>query len=358
MDKNAAIDIVLPWVDGNDPSWREEMMKFAPEANDMYTESRFKNWDNLHYLLRGIESCMPWVRYVHFVTCGHIPAWLETTGNNIRVVRHEEFIPSSFLPIFSSHPIEMFLHKIPDLSQQFIYLNDDVFPLSKSRPSDFFIDGKPVDFGITDAAYDGTISHILMNDVDIINRNFNRHIKPSYAKRKIIRNRWRLWFNWRLGLSNILQNLILLRWKGHTGFVTNHNPQPYLRETFEAVWRNEAESLLSTAANKFRSHLDLNQYVFRYWQLVTGNFVVANMRRRRATWRYVEVRTKNDAQRVANDIKSQRFSFYCINDATSKGRYTESEMSADDFELSVSVIKDSLHILFPKPSRYERETRC
>ena len=353
MDNQSAIDIVLPWVDGNDVAWRAQMRQFVPEANDMNTESRFKNWDNLHYLLRGIENCMPWVRTVHFVTCGHTPEWLRTTGNNIKVVRHEDFIPRHFLPVFSCNPIEMFLHKIPGLSSQFIYFNDDFFPLKKCCPSDFFVDNKPVDFAIMDTIHDGTISHIVMNDVDVINRNFNRHIKTNYAKRKIIRDHWRLWFSWRLGASNIFQNLILLKWKGHTGFVINHHPQPYLTETFEEVWSKESSALLATAAEKFRSHLDLNQYVFRYWQLVKGQFVVPNMRRRKP-WRYVEVRTKEDAQKVAHEIKSRRFSFYCINDATSKGRYTENEMSAADFERSVSLINDSLRSLFPEPSKYER----
>jgi hypothetical protein len=32
----------------------------------------------------------------------------------------------------------MFLHRIPGLSERFIYGNDDMFPLSQLEPEDFF----------------------------------------------------------------------------------------------------------------------------------------------------------------------------------------------------------------------------
>ena len=40
---------------------------------------------------------------------------------------HREIIEQEYLPTFNSHVIEANLHKIPNLSEHFIYFNDDVF---------------------------------------------------------------------------------------------------------------------------------------------------------------------------------------------------------------------------------------
>lgn len=48
---------------------------------------------------------------------------------------HREIIDHDYLPTFNSHVIEANLHKIPNLSEHFIYFNDDVFvakPLQKA----------------------------------------------------------------------------------------------------------------------------------------------------------------------------------------------------------------------------------
>ena len=54
----------------------------------------------------------------------------------IRVVPHSEIFPDTGdLPTFNSHAIEACLHRIPDLSENFLYFNDDVF-LGRPRRKD------------------------------------------------------------------------------------------------------------------------------------------------------------------------------------------------------------------------------
>lgn len=48
------IDIVLLWVDGNDPVWLAEYEKYAPKVNGDKRNVRFRDWDNLRFLFRGI----------------------------------------------------------------------------------------------------------------------------------------------------------------------------------------------------------------------------------------------------------------------------------------------------------------
>ncbi|MBR2185926.1 MAG: Stealth CR1 domain-containing protein, partial [Lachnospiraceae bacterium] len=57
---NEKIDVVITWVDGNDPEWLKERRLYEKEINgndDSGTdEVRFRDWDNLQYIFRGIEK--------------------------------------------------------------------------------------------------------------------------------------------------------------------------------------------------------------------------------------------------------------------------------------------------------------
>ena len=65
-----------------------------------------------------------------------MPSWLDTT--KVRIITHEQIIPRKFLPTFNSSVIELFLHKIPGLSEHFIYVNDDFYAWSPMTQNDFF----------------------------------------------------------------------------------------------------------------------------------------------------------------------------------------------------------------------------
>ena len=138
------IDIVITWVDGSDPAWLAEKAKYLPPAErDSNSPNRNRDWGLLPYWFRSIEKFAPWARTVHFVTWGHVPEFLDLEAPRLHVVRHEEFIPAEYLPTFSSHAIEMHLHRIPGLAEHFIYFNDDMFLLRPMQETDFFRDGLP-----------------------------------------------------------------------------------------------------------------------------------------------------------------------------------------------------------------------
>ncbi|KAG7246090.1 hypothetical protein CRUP_030852, partial [Coryphaenoides rupestris] len=89
--------------------------------------SRFEDNEELRYSLRSVERHAPWVRHIFVVTNGQIPSWLNLDNSRITVVAHQEIFQNlSHLPTFSSPAIETHIHRIPGLSQKFIYLNDDV----------------------------------------------------------------------------------------------------------------------------------------------------------------------------------------------------------------------------------------
>ena len=59
------------------------------------------------------------------------------------MITHEEiFQNKSHLPTFSSPAIECHLHRIPGLSDKFLYLNDDTMFGAPVWPDDFYSAGK------------------------------------------------------------------------------------------------------------------------------------------------------------------------------------------------------------------------
>jgi len=70
---------------------------------------------------------MPWSRNIYIVTCRpQAPDWLDRFHPRVKVVHHDEiFVSKEYLPTFNSNAIESYLHRIPNLSDPFLYLNDD-----------------------------------------------------------------------------------------------------------------------------------------------------------------------------------------------------------------------------------------
>jgi len=53
------------------------------------------------------------------------------------IVNHKDFIPEEYLPIFNSNAIELNMHKIKELSENFVYFNDDMFVLKEMKKEAF-----------------------------------------------------------------------------------------------------------------------------------------------------------------------------------------------------------------------------
>ncbi|XP_053209635.1 N-acetylglucosamine-1-phosphotransferase subunits alpha/beta-like isoform X2 [Panonychus citri] len=89
--------------------------------------NRFADNDEFKYSLRSVEKFSPWIRNVYLVTNGQIPDWLDVNNPRLRLITHEDIFPNkSDLPTFNSVAIEIHLHRIPGLSEKFLYFNDDI----------------------------------------------------------------------------------------------------------------------------------------------------------------------------------------------------------------------------------------
>ena len=135
-----AIDFVIPWVDGSDPVLREKMFRALPPGAEAAT-NRYRDWELLNYWFRAVEQFAPWVNRIHLITSNQCPSWLNTNHPKLNLVFHEDYIPGAYLPCFSSHPIELNMHRIPGLAEHFVYFNDDMFLLRPVTPDLFFKKG-------------------------------------------------------------------------------------------------------------------------------------------------------------------------------------------------------------------------
>ena len=147
------VDLVYTWVNDQDSNWQSKKNKYLADnstetsaiENDSIGEGRFKNSDELKYSLRSIAQYCPWVNNIYIVTDEQTPDWLNTGDEKIHVVDHKDIFPdASVLPTFNSLAIESCLHLIPNLSEHFIYFNDDFF-VGSSLNVDFFfeLNGQP-----------------------------------------------------------------------------------------------------------------------------------------------------------------------------------------------------------------------
>ena len=114
------MDVVITYVDGNDPLWKSDYAKYSDTP---VLEKRFRDWGTLKYLLRGIEKHMHFVQNVFLVVSheSQVPQWVDKTA--VRVVLHKDFIPQELLPTFNCNPIEMHLHNIEGLGEEYIYIS-------------------------------------------------------------------------------------------------------------------------------------------------------------------------------------------------------------------------------------------
>ena len=330
MKLDNKIDFVIIWVDSNDLRWLNEKNKYISNKENDSRIIRYRDWENLKYWFRGVEKFAPWVNKVYFVTCGHYPEWLNKDNPKLICVDHKDYMPNEYLPTFSSHPIELNMHRIEGLSDQFVYFNDDMFILDSVKPEDFFKNGLPVDVGLESAVTtnDNKMLRIYYNNLAIINSEFN--------KRDVIN---RNWFSLKYG-KNIFRGLISYPWKRFIGFYNCHCPQPFLKKTFYLLWNKYPNLLHKTSMNKFRNEEDVSQYLFRYWQLCENHFYP-----RKTKFSIAITLTDSDIE-VCKIIKNQKKKLICINDSD--------KITNENFEIFKRNILNAFEEILPEKSSFEK----
>lgn len=333
-DKNSKIDFVVTWVDGNDAEWQKEMIKYKEEYSDEKIDAsgiRYRDWDNLKYWFRGVEKYAPWVNKVFFITCGQKPEWLNEKNPKLVLVNHEDYMQKDSLPTFNSNAIELMIHKIKGLNEQFVLFNDDFFIIDYVKPIDFFKKGLPCNtmslkplLPNVSREYNKT----LYNNVSIINKNFNL--------KKCLRNNIIKYLSPKLG-KYLFRNLSLLSYDEFVGFNNFHTELCYLKTTFFKVWEKEGDVLLKTVNSRFRNYNEnVSHWLFNYWQFAEGNFI-----QKKPNF------SKNilaDDEKVSNYIEKHKFKILGIGDSE----------KIEDYEAVKRKINCSFEKILPHKSNFEK----
>lgn len=292
------MDVVITYVDGQDPLWREDYARFVGKK---MLGKRFRDWGTLPYLFRALERNLPFVRKVHLLVAreSQVPSWINRS--EVDVVLHSDIIPPEHLPLFNASSIEMFLHLIPDLDEEFIYLNDDCFPVLPLLERDFFRDGKAVNW--------------MKRQLLVLGNPFR------YMTRRA---------------SNFARDAAAL---APSPFYVRqqHTAAPMLRSSSEELFNCRSEEILSTLS-RVREPQNYNQYIFVDYMYFKGRTF-----RKKISNRHFSLAVAN-VDKICRFIADPDRAFVCINDV---------EMSDEKFAASRSRILAAFDSVFPQKSRFE-----
>ena len=340
MKQDFAVDIVIPWVDGGDEKWLAEKNKYLPKEKQVDVDAsgnRYRDWDNLKYVFRGIEKFAPWVRKVFFVTCGQTPSWMNTKSEKLVLVNHKDYIPNEYLPTFSANPIELNMHRIKDLSEHFVYFNDDFFLIKPTKKDDFFKNGLPRLVAMEKSktvSDDYVFDSIAMNNVRTIGKKYSKfEVKKKYRKK---------WYSLKNPIGIIMNMFYQHTAKiGWAGFFMDHLPTPFLKSQIENCWKEFPTELENTSKNKFRSLYDVTQYLFTEYLLCTGRFEPDKFGRKGVAFS-LDDEKENNISDVCQAISKQKYKMICLNDVKVK-----------HFDQTKEQLNNALNSILPEKSSFE-----
>jgi hypothetical protein len=299
------IDVVYTWVDGDDPDWRKRKAQ-ALGVNPWVTgvsehtanSSRFASRDELRYSLRALHCFAPWVRRIFLVTDDQTPAWLDTRQPNLTVVSHREvFGDTGRLPTFNSHAIESRLHRIPGLSEHFLYLNDDVFLGRPVPPGLFFTPGGLTRFFPSRALVDSAPRRPDDPPVNSAGKNNRRLIQEAFGR-------------------------VLTRKMMHT-------PHPSRRSVIAEIEDRFAEQVEATASHQFRHPDDVSllSSLQQYYAYLTGRGAPGEIK-----YSYADLADSSTPFKLARLLRNRHLDAFCLNDTHSDARTAaEQEAMLADF---------------------------
>lgn len=149
---NFPIDAVILWVDGNDKVHRDKMLPFIKDKSKINSKkfrTRFDQVNEIKFTVDSILKFAPYIKKIHIVTDNQTPRFLANSKiykDKVSIIDHKIIFKGfeQYLPTFNCRSIETCIYRIPNLSEHFIYFNDDFFLINPTCPEDFYSDGNPI----------------------------------------------------------------------------------------------------------------------------------------------------------------------------------------------------------------------
>ena len=135
------IDIVIPWVDGDDPVLAAKRRQYLTGKRedkhaDVAAATRYCDLGVIFWCIDSINIFAPFIRKIFIVTDGqdphleeHLTARFPKGHIPVEIVDHSVIFKGyeKYLPTFNSRSIEALIWRIPGLSEHFLLMNDDFF---------------------------------------------------------------------------------------------------------------------------------------------------------------------------------------------------------------------------------------
>ena len=316
------IDVVIPWVDGNDPSHREILSRYASGAvrsrNDVAGPTRFVSLGEIFWCIASLNRFAPWVRRIFIITDGQDPGLTPFISRHfpeasipVEIVDHKVVFRGyeEYLPVFNSRAIESVMWRIPGLSEHFLLLNDDFLLTKPVTPDYFFLpDGRPLCY-----ARKFSIAWVRLL----------RALKPKKGGRKNISFKESM-----LRAAEIVgEKKIILR--------LEHTPRPLLKSWYEEYFSSHEDVLLRNIRCRFRDPSQYNAEELEYLPLYRNGACEV-----RAPFEYLfflQPKKKKDyIARKMEKLRAGDWCFCCFNSLDLA--------SEDERKLIVSWIEDRLSL--------------
>ncbi len=331
LSSGLAVDAVFTWVNGSDPLWlankRALQQKFFGNADaappDADNAARFSDNGELRYALRSLALYAPWVRKVHLITADQKPGWLNT--ETVNLVSHRDIFPSDApLPVFSTRPIEFCVHRVPGLSEHFLYCNDDFMLGRTVCPGEFFTpDGRP-------------LLWVLKRGQEHMRRLRSRLESPNSHAAAVAR----------------AHGLIAERYGKTFPYIVRHYPRSMVRSSAASLWDAFPEAIRATLHAPFRSVTDVSVTILYPLYLLAegwGEAKIINSPRqifdvvfgRGPAYMGASLGEKNTRLKMRG-IRLLKPRTFCLNDAP----------GASDGDRR--ALRAFLGKMFPAPCKYER----
>lgn len=334
VNKNDKIDFVVSWVNGQDPVWLSKYNEFSDDDTLDVKNARFRDYNIFKYWFRSVEKYASWVNHIYLVTDNQVPEWLDTTNEKITIVDHTQIIDQKYLPIFNSSAIELNIHKIPNLSENFVYFNDDMFLNKRVTPNDFFSkDGLP-----RDTAGLNAIQPLF--DFDYIHANNIRIINKNFEKKQVMKKQFFKFIN-PVNLELNIYTILLFFWPKFTRFFDLHYPYSISKQNMIDVISKNEESYEKTMKDRFRSTNDITIWLVRYYALVRGKFSVRSPR----VGKIYDMLDK--FPEIIDDLTKQKHKMIVIND--------NSDIDDVQFHLYSEKLRLTFESMLPNKSTFEKK---
>lgn len=296
------MDAVITYVDITE-KFKED---YSSHVKKELEENRFRSYGVLDLQVKGIRKYLPYINNI-FIVVSNLEQVDGIDLEGCEIITHDMIIPSKYLPCFNSCVIEMFLHRIPNLDEEFLYFNDDIFIVNNIPSTYWFKNSKPNLYPV--------INDFKKEDTNIYHNNL-------YNSTQIVSKS--------LKYENKYKDKYI---------VQSHTVRPFLKSTCIKVFNKFVLNIIQSLT-RTRHSRNFNATIFNDY-----DFLSLNYNKRKDKYSYFE---SHEIDNIIKDINDRKNPIVCINDNGYLG------ISYDEFKIKLrKVIEANLNntIYLPKIKR-------